>query len=188
MDIIKDITNLTGQFLIAVPALQDPNFARTVVLLCRHDAEGAMGIVVNRQLKIGMDEILKGVGLDGRGWEKEPVYYGGPVDPQRGFVLHTAESAYEGSLQVTDGLTLTMTPDVLQQIAAGEGPEKTLVALGCSGWAPGQLEAEILADGWLLAPADPEIIFELPVPKRWEAAVRSLGIDPVQLVPRRGMA
>ncbi len=110
MDIIKDITNLTGQFLIAVPALQDPNFARTVVLLCRHDAEGAMGIVVNRQLKIGMDEILKGVGLDGRGWEKEPVYYGGPVEPQRGFVLHTADFAGAHARMAAAGVRFTEAP------------------------------------------------------------------------------
>jgi putative transcriptional regulator len=191
-----DISNLTGQFLIAVPSLLDPNFARTVVLLCRHDADGAMGLVVNRHSGIGMDRVLRGIGLDGRGWEGEPVHYGGPVEPERGFVLHTrnpirasaSSAVFESSLKVTDEIVLTISQDVIRRIAGGRGPEKALVALGYAGWAPGQLEAEIVSDGWLIAPPDPIVIFDVPIGKRWDTAVRNLGIDPARLVASRGNA
>ena len=127
-----DIANLTGQFLIAVPSLLDPNFARTVVLLCRHDADGAMGLVVNRHSGIGMDRVLREIGLDGRGWEGEPVHYGGPVEPERGFVLHTrnpirasaSSAVFESSLKVTDEIVLTISQDVIRRIAGGRGPKR----------------------------------------------------------------
>ncbi|MCX8048107.1 MAG: YqgE/AlgH family protein [Methylohalobius sp.] len=174
-----DESCLTGQFLIAMPSLMDPNFAQTVTFLCQHSAQGALGIVVSRLLDIRLSSILESMQIpiqDQRAVEV-PVYLGGPVQPERGFVLHSPLGNWQGTLAVSEEIGLTTSRDILEAIAAGEGPEKYLVALGYAGWGEGQLEREILENAWLNAPADLHILFDLPPAKRWRAAALRLGID-----------
>ncbi|GAB6068679.1 YqgE/AlgH family protein [Methylothermus subterraneus] len=175
----QDVTYLTGQFLIAMPTLADPNFAHTVTYLCQHSAEGALGIVVSRPLDIRLGSILESMQIpigDPRAAEV-PVYLGGPVQPERGFVLHSPVGNWLGTLAVDEDIGLTTSRDILEAIAAGEGPERYLVALGYAGWGKGQLEQEILANAWLNVPADRAILFDLPPAQRWKAAALRFGID-----------
>jgi putative transcriptional regulator len=182
---------LDGQLLIAMPGMGDLRFERSVIFLCAHSAEGAMGLIVNKpapelsfadllaQLKIPATIDLHGT----------RVHFGGPVEHGRGFVLHTADYAVEeSSLQVSDAFSMTATVDILQDMARGTGPRQALLALGYSGWGPGQLEAEIQANGWLTAPADVEIVFGLEDSEKWGAALRSISIDPRLLSAEGGRA
>lgn len=175
----SDETYLTGQFLIAMPSLADPNFAHTVTYLCQHSAYGALGIVISRPLEIRLGSILESMQIpiqDERAAEL-PVYLGGPVQPERGFVLHSPVGNWQGTLAISDEIGLTASRDILAAIAAGEGPEKCLIALGYAGWGAGQLEQEILENSWLNVPADRAILFDLPPAQRWKAAALRLGID-----------
>ncbi|MCB1734712.1 MAG: YqgE/AlgH family protein [Gammaproteobacteria bacterium] len=170
---------LDNHFLIAMPALSDPNFSRTVTYLCEHNEDGAMGLVINRPLEITLDEIFKHMGIGDADpvVAAAPIYLGGPVQPDRGFVLHTPIGAWESTLRVTDDIGVTTSQDVLKAMAEGKGPEHALVALGYAGWGTGQLEAEIIDNAWLSVPAESDIIFHLPSEQRWRAAAASLGID-----------
>lgn len=173
-------TSLTGQFLIAMPTLDDPNFAHTVTYICQHSEEGALGIVISRPLEdMRLKDILASMQIeDGdEGIAAESVYLGGPVQPERGFVLHTPVGDWHGTLAVDDRVGLTTSRDILEAIAAGRGPEKFLVALGYAGWGAGQLEREMLENAWLNVRADMEILFDLPPAQRWKAAAARLGID-----------
>lgn len=175
----SDETYLTGQFLIAMPGLADPNFAHTVTYLCQHSAQGALGIVISRPLEIRLGSILESMQIpiqDERAAEL-PVYLGGPVQPERGFVLHSPVGNWQGTLAISDEIGLTASRDILEAIAAGEGPEKCLIALGYAGWGEGQLEQEILENSWLNVPADHAILFDLPPAQRWKAAALRLGVD-----------
>ncbi len=172
-------TCLTGQFLIAMPTLADPNFAHTVTYLCQHSAHGAVGIVISRPLNMSLADILESMQIpiqDERA-AALPVYLGGPVQPERGFVLHSPVGNWQGTLAVSDEIGLTTSRDILEAIAAGSGPSRCLIALGYAGWGEGQLEREILENSWLNAPADPDILFDLPPAQRWKAAALRLGID-----------
>lgn len=182
-------TPLASQLLIALPTLLDPNFARTVALICQHDSEGAMGIVVNRRSEYTLGEVLRQMGIEtgDETLQAQPVLAGGPVHPERGFVLHDG-GPWDSSLEITDGLYLTTSRDVLEAMARGEGPAHALIALGCAGWGAGQLEHELTEDSWLTVPADPELLFEVPLEARWQAAAGRIGVDLRKLADYSGHA
>lgn len=181
---------MNNQLLIAMPGLNDPHFHATVTLICEHNDDGALGIIINRPLPLPLRELLAQLSLTAKNQQTAdmPVYGGGPVAADRGFVLHNSGFDFEGSLAVSADIQLTFSRDVLEALAAGSGPAKSLVALGYAGWAAGQLEAEILANSWLNVPATPEIVFDLPYQDRWQFAARSLGIDMNQLSSDAGHA
>jgi len=172
-------TSLTNHFLIAMPGLEDPNFSRTVTYVCEHTERGAMGIVINRPMNIRLGEMLDQLDIassDRRVLEAS-VYLGGPVQPERGFVLHPTAEGFDSTLNVTPEISITTSRDILEAIADGKGPTHRLIALGYAGWGGGQLEQEIGANTWLSGPVDVEIIFRLPASARWRAAAQLLGID-----------
>ena len=171
--------NLSSQLLIALPALADPNFARTVALICQHDEQGAMGVVVNRASEYTLGQVLSqmGIGSDDQALCARPVLHGGPVHQERGFVLHDGEREWESSLRVGQHLYLTTSRDILEAMAAGQGPAHAMVALGCAGWGAGQLEFELGENTWLTAPTDPSLLFELPLERRWQTAAGRIGVD-----------
>jgi len=170
--------SLANQFLIAMPGMADPNFARSVTLICQHDEDGALGIVINRLADLQMGEMLRQLKLPASAaTARQPVYSGGPVHGERGFVLHEDVGDWEATLPVGRHLALTTSQDILRAIAGGEGPQRYLVALGYAGWGSGQLEQEFSANAWLNGPADPAVIFDTPHEERWPAAARLLGVD-----------
>jgi putative transcriptional regulator len=176
---MSDTPSLRNHLLVAMPALADPNFSQSVTLLCEHNDEGALGVVINRPIDLSLGELLAHLGLETDDAElaARPVYQGGPVQTERGFVLHEPLGDWEHTLAVTETLGLTTSGDILSALATGEGPERVLVALGYAGWGAGQLESELAHNAWLHAPADPELVFDLPVEERWQAAARLLGVD-----------
>jgi putative transcriptional regulator len=171
--------SLANQLLIAMPGMADPNFSSTVTLICEHNDEGALGIVINRPLTMKLAGLFEQLDLEDPdpGTADDPVLMGGPVGPERGFVLHDTAHSYENSLPVSNDICLTLSRDVIDAMATGDGPDKTLVALGYAGWEAGQLEHEMLANSWLNVPATPDIVFDLPFNDRWSAAAREIGID-----------
>jgi putative transcriptional regulator len=172
-------TSLTNHFLIAMPGLKDPNFSRTVTYVCEHTEQGAMGIVINRPMDIRLGEVLDQLDIEPSvaGVAETQVFLGGPVQQDRGFVIHTGPSEYDSTLSVTPDIRVTTSRDVLEAIADGQGPEQRLVALGYAGWSGGQLEEELSANAWLSGPADSEVIFRRSPGERWLAAAQLLGID-----------
>lgn len=181
---------LANQLLIALPALSDPNFARGVALICQHDANGAMGVLVNRASEYTLGEVLAQMGIDtiDERLREQVVLSGGPVHPERGFVIHDGERAWDSSLAFGDGLFLTTSRDVLEAMARGDGPRNAVVALGCAGWGAGQLEYELGENSWLTAPADAELLFELPLERRWQTAAGRIGVDLFRLTDYSGHA
>lgn len=181
---------LTNQLLIAMPGMADPNFSSTVTLICEHNGEGALGIVINRPLTLNLGSLFErlDVGDADPVIAKDPVLMGGPVGPERGFVLHKPGPSFESSLAVSGDIHLTLSRDVIDAIATGQGPEKSLVALGYAGWEAGQLEEEMLSNSWLNVPATSDIVFDLPFSERWSAAARTLGIDISRISPDAGHA
>jgi len=181
---------LTNQLLIAMPGMADPNFSSTVTLVCEHNADGALGIIINRPLGLLLGGLFKQLAVTGNNptAARSPVLLGGPVGPDKGFVLHTSGHSYEHSIQISDDIQLTFSRDVLDAMAAGSGPQKTLVALGYAGWQPGQLEDEMRANSWLNVPATPDIVFDMPFAERWSAAAETLGIDISRMAPDAGHA
>jgi len=176
---LGEVTYLTGHLLIAMPAMADPNFVRSVTYICEHSDQGALGIVINRPLDMALGEVFQQLALEGApaAVADQPVLRGGPVQGERGFVLHDGDHAFDSSLEVADGLYLTTSRDVLEAMARGDGPKQALVALGCAGWGEGQLEQELVDDSWLLVPNRPDVLFQLPIAQRWQAAAGSIGID-----------
>jgi putative transcriptional regulator len=172
-------SSLAGQLLVAMPQMTDPRFARSVVYLCAHSAEGAMGLVINRLIdSLTFDGLLEQIGVERTASGGSlPIHFGGPVESSRGFVLHTTDYLQDSSLVIEDEIALTATIDVLKAIAQGDGPRRRVLALGYAGWAPGQLDAEIQANGWLLVPADLELVFGLDNEAKWQRAIAKLGID-----------
>jgi len=180
-----DARDLSGMFLIAVPSLKDPYFERSVILICDHTKDGAFGLIINRILLSSFIPLSGGLNI------KEcimdlPVFYGGPVKPEQGYILYSSSDSYYPSIKIENGLVLTTAREILVDITAGKGPSKFLFALGFAGWAPGQLEAELMIDSWLVAPADKKIIFETPVNDRWQAAADLIGVDLSRVVCRQG--
>lgn len=183
-------SSLTNQLLIAMPGMADPNFSSTVTLICEHNDQGALGIVINRPLVLqlgGLFEQLDVTSTD-PALALDPVLLGGPVGQERGFVLHDAASSFENSITVSDDILLTLSRDIIDALASGNGPQRSLVALGYAGWQPGQLEDEMLANSWLNVPASPDVVFDIPFPDRWSYAARKLGIDISQISPDAGHA
>lgn len=170
---------LNNQFLIAMPAMDDPNFAQTVTLVCEHSERGALGIVINRTLPMTLGEVFEQLGLDARRSRvnDQPVLQGGPVQTERGFVLHSPTGTWESSLPFSERMHLTTSRDILDALAAGEGPASAVIALGYAGWEAGQLEEEMARNAWLTVPADERVVFTTPVDQRWHAAARLLGVD-----------
>lgn len=176
---MEDNVSLKNQFLIAMPGLEDANFSRTVTYICEHDKHGAMGIVINRPSELQLADVLEHMQIDDIQSDcgGQLIYVGGPVEPERGFVVHPNKESWDSTLKVTDDISITTSRDVLDAIAHGTGPTRSLIALGYAGWGAGQLENEIQSNAWLSGPADPEVIFELPSKERWNAAARLLGVD-----------
>lgn len=174
------LTCLANHFLIAMPQLADPNFSRTLTLICEHTHEGAMGLVVNRTLDLRVGQLLEHMDLETEDetLAQQPVYYGGPVEMERGFVLHRPVGAWENTIALSETLALTASRDILQAMASGEaGPRDAIILLGYAGWAAGQLETELAENAWLTLAADEAILFEEPLPTRWQAAASHLGVD-----------
>lgn len=171
--------NLTDHLLIAMPGLADPNFHHTVTYVCAHNEEGALGIVVNRPLDLPLEQIFEQmqIGCDSPAVNRLPVFSGGPVQRDRGFVLHRPAGQWASMLRVTDGVGLATSRDILEALACGRGPPQVLIALGYAGWDAGQLEQEMGENAWLSTPASPEILFEVPPEQRWRAAAGRMGID-----------
>ncbi|MES9871244.1 MAG: YqgE/AlgH family protein [Sedimenticola sp.] len=171
--------NLTNHFLIAMPGLEDSNFFHTVTYICEHNEQGAMGIVLNRPTDLHLNDILEQLDIAPSEDPKaeQTIYVGGPVQTDRGFVLHSADTAWDSTMQVTDGISITTSRDILEAIAGGDGPAETLIALGYAGWGEGQLEQELTTNTWLNGPAEKQIIFNTPPELRWQAAAKLLGVD-----------
>lgn len=183
------MTSLANQFLIAMPLLDDSYFGRSVIYLCEHDDEGAMGLVVNREADITINQVLSEMHLDADKLSSEDkVLIGGPVQTDRGFILHNDQQKWSSSLNLSDNITVTTSKDILTSLGKGEGPDKYLMALGYSGWSAGQLEQEIADNTWLTVDADPQLIFDTPLEKRWEKALEVLGISIDQLSTIAGHA
>ena len=159
--------------------MADPHFVETVTYICKHDAEGAFGIVINRPSDLSLAELMSQltIKLENRDLAERPVFLGGPVEPQRGFVLHRSEGEYDGTLSMPSDIRVTVSTDILAAIGGGTGPEPFFVALGYAGWGAGQLESELRANSWLTVPADPAIIFDTPPEQRWTAALGMPGVD-----------
>lgn len=185
---------LADHFLIAMPSMQDPVFGGAVVYLCEHNAEGALGVIINKVTDMTLDVLFDRIDLkleiapSDLVIEARPVMFGGPVQVERGFVLHSPDALYTSTLKVNDEIAMTTSKDVLEAVAAGDGPRRMLVTLGCSGWSAGQLEEEIGQNGWLTVRADPAIVFDVPADQRFAAAMKLLGIDPVLLAGVAGHA
>jgi putative transcriptional regulator len=171
--------NLTNHFLIAMPTLADPNFSRTVTYICAHNDEGAMGIVINRPLELALGEVLSQMDLKSTipDVNRLPVYLGGPVHTDRGFVIHRPASEWNSTIAISADVAVSTSRDILEAISHGSGPRDTLIALGYAGWAAGQLEHEMAQNAWLSGPADIEIIFNIPAARRWQRAADLIGID-----------
>ncbi len=183
---------LAGHLLVAMPRMTDPRFEHSVVYMCAHNADGAMGLVVNKLVEaLSFTDLLRQMQLAGDGDDLDDriqVHFGGPVESARGFVLHTPDYASEATLNVTDEFAMTSTIDVLRSIAGGEGPGKAMLALGYAGWAPGQLDDEIQRNGWLHVDADHELVFGRNHDGKWQSAVAKVGIDPALLSGQAGHA
>ncbi len=186
----EQATPLANQLLIALPALHDPHFARSVALICQHDDEGAMGVVVNRPSEYTVGEVLQQMGIDSadEALRAQPVLAGGPVHPERGFVLHDDAREWDSTLAVAEQLYLTTSRDILEAMARGEGPAHAVIALGCAGWGAGQLEQELIENSWLTVPADAELLFALPLERRWQAAAGRIGVDLAHIADYSGHA
>jgi len=185
----RDDDYLKHQFLVAMPGLEDENFVHTVSLLCEHNDNGAIGLVINRPTDLKLSEMMEQMGLEHEALDEDDiVFWGGPVQPERGFVVHRQPGGWESSLEVSDGLFITTSRDILRAIGKGEGPHDFLVMLGYAGWGAGQLESEILHNAWLNTPVDEQILFKLPARDRWQAATRLLGVDVTQLAGDAGHA
>jgi putative transcriptional regulator len=192
----KEPGYLDGQILVAMPTIRDDRFSRTVIYLCAHSSEGAMGIVINKpaaninfnDLLVQLDVLPQPIELS-TGADPVPVLKGGPVETQRGFVLHSADFFIKDStLTIDGGICLTATLDILKAMARGQGPSSAILALGYAGWAPGQLESEIHANGWLNCAADADLIFGTDPEAKYESALKKLGIDPANLSSEAGHA
>lgn len=171
--------NLTNHFLIAMPALDDPNFARTVTFVCAHNEDGAMGIVINRPLELDLGEVLQQLNLEASdpGINTQTVYAGGPVHRDRGFVIHRPARNFGSTIRVSDDIAVSTSREILAAISRGEGPDETLIALGYAGWSAGQLEQEMQQNAWLSGPATLDVLFHAPAERRWTGAAALLGVD-----------
>lgn len=181
---------LSNQFLIAMPSLADPNFSQTVTLICEHNEQGALGIIINRPMRMRLADVFDQLELstDNKALSEQAILQGGPVQPDRGFVIHKAGTPWESTLAVSDYLHVTTSRDILTALANGTGPDTVCMALGYAGWDAGQLEAEVSQNSWLTVPADDRILFDTPYEQRWAAAAQLLGISLSNLSSQAGHA
>lgn len=181
--ILTNHYDLTGKLLIAMPFLSDPRFSHTVIYICGHDEQGAMGLIVNKGLPaVTFEELLEQMDVDISIIRNQvPIHYGGPVEVGRGFVLHSNDYMTESTVMIDNGFAMTATLDILRAMATNEGPRQTLLALGYVGWGAGQLEHEIQENGWLTIDANTELIFNSDLDSKWRMALATLGIDPASL-------
>ena len=181
---------LAGQMLIAMPGMRDPRFEKTVIYMCAHNADGAMGLVVNRALEsLSFPDMLEQLGIhSGGSGGKINIHFGGPVESGRGFVLHSRDYLQDATLIVDQDVALTATVDILKAMAGGDGPLQSLLALGYSGWAPGQLDFEIKGNGWLHVDADDDLVFGADLEAKWDRAMNKIGVDPRMLSDEVGHA
>jgi putative transcriptional regulator len=182
---------LTGQLLVAMPNMEDDRFTKSVIYLCAHNPQGAMGLIVNRRFGVvTMRELLRQLEVEGaQTVESEDIIrYGGPVEHNRGFVLHSVDYLQDASMQVDDYVAMTATLDILRAIADGRGPKQAFLALGYAGWGPGQLDLEIQNNGWLNVSPDPQILFDNDIDTKWERAMSKIGVDPHMLLLQAGHA
>lgn len=172
-------SNLRNQLLIAMPALDDPTFSHTVTLICEHTEEGCFGVTINRPMDVTVGDLLKQLDIDSieQVLLDSSAVTGGPVQPNQGFVIHDTARSWQGTLNVTENLSVTSSRDILDDIALGKGPDNFLLALGCASWSPGQVEDELRKNVWLTCPANHQILFEAPYDKRWTQAAEILGVD-----------
>lgn len=182
--------NLTNHFLIAMPALQDSNFSGTITYVCRHDENGAMGLVVNRPMNMTLGILFQQIDipLEDEILSERPVYFGGPVQPDRGFVLHSPVGVWRSTLRVNETIGLTTSRDILEEMGRGQTPQNLFISLGYAGWEAGQLEQEIKLNSWLTVEARMEVVFDLPSDARLPAALNLLGVDPAFLSDEAGHA
>ena len=187
---VAEPISLAGQLLVAMPQMTDPRFERTVIYMCAHSGQGAMGLVVNRIFdKMSFPELLAQLKIDTTPKSRRiRIHAGGPVESSHGFVLHSDDYVRDGTMRVTDGIALTATIDILKAIADGDGPRQSLLALGYAGWGPGQLESELVRNSWLTVPADPSLVFALDIERVWERALAMLGASPTTLSGEAGHA
>lgn len=186
----NNMSSLEGQLLIAMPGMTDPNFSETVTYVFKHDENGAIGIIINRPSDMSLGEVFRQLELEDKLGDDaaQPIMNGGPVQPDRGFVLHQSEQSFDSTVDPDASIKVTVSQDILQAIARGDGPSRALIALGYAGWSSGQLEAEIAANAWLSVPTDPAIVFETPIEARWRAAAALLGVDILQVTSYAGHA
>jgi putative transcriptional regulator len=188
---LENSTDLTGTILIAMPAMGDPRFERSVIYLCAHSSDGAMGLIVNKPTEqVNLQKLMNQLDINvDADLDEQPAYIGGPVEAGRGFVLHSADyRSAVNTVQVKTGFRMTATLDILEAIGSGNGPSKCLTALGYSGWGAGQLENEIARNAWLTCDATPELVFDTPDSQKWDEAMASLGINPLLLSSQAGHA
>lgn len=191
MDMPTEPLNLCGKLLIAMPSMSDPRFEKSVVYMCAHSDDGAMGLIVNKPMPdVALADLLKQLSIDGAGHGDDvPVYFGGPVEVGRGFILHSSEYQQDDhTLTVDEQFSMTATRDVLRDIADGSGPKAQLLALGYAGWGAGQLEDEIQQNGWLSCDATTDVVFDQPSGEKWTAALKVLGVDALTLSATAGRA
>jgi putative transcriptional regulator len=188
--VATDLVDLTNHFLLAMPSMADPNFGGAVVFVAEHSAKGALGLVINRPMELDLRSLFERIDLELEiaPLASSPVYFGGPVQTDRGFVLHQPLGMWSSTVSIDGRLGLTSSKDVLEAVASGAGPARMLVTLGYSGWGPGQLEDEIAHNAWLTVAADPEVIFDTPAEQRLQRAFALLGIDPAFLSSSAGHA
>ncbi len=187
---METIHSLAGHLLVAMPGMADPNFEHSVTYICEHTDQGALGITINRPLDIDLREVLEQLSLQAAPADmlSQQVLRGGPVQSDRGFVIHEADKNWEGTTEVGHSIFVTTSKDILIDVARGRGPERLLMALGYAGWGAGQLEEEIRQNSWLTVPASKELVFETPIEQRWRAAAGSIGIHPSSLILNPGNA
>ena len=182
--------NLTHHFLIAMPNMADPHFSKTLTYICEHNEQGALGLVINRPLDMTLAQLLDQVSIpiSSARCEAIPVHFGGPVQTDRGFVLHSPVGNWQSTLSISAGIGLTTSKDILQAIAGGEGPRHMLITLGYAGWAPGQIEQELAQNAWLTVAARDDVMFDMPAAQRLAAAMKMLGVDYASLSESAGHA
>ena len=190
MTTMHESTTLSNQLLIAMPNLRDPNFERGVMLICQHGEDGAMGIMINRLSEYRLGDVLAQMNVRSELPDicDAPVMIGGPVQPERGFVLHTPHGNWDSSFRVSELLSMTTSRDILEAMASGNGPHHAIVALGYSGWSPGQIEHEMRENAWLTAPASNAVLFDTPLHERWQASAALVGVNLAQISPYAGNA
>ncbi len=176
---IEQLENLTNQFLIAMPGLNDPLFARTVTYVCQHNGDGALGIIINRPSDMTLGDVMAQMNIEIADADTHaiPIYHGGPVHPERGFVLHEPIGQWDSTLYISPDVALTTSRDILEALSVGEGPQRVLIALGYAGWVQGQLEREMAENAWLNTQASPAVLFDHPPAQRWKTAAGLLGVN-----------